>query len=161
MAITLTIDGIPITVASVKTAVALIQGLRRATASELPRVELRAERNGEVLPDMGQRTSDQGTVIRTAMKFLMAIRDAPDGAQTSVIMKALGVTDPRAIGSRTSTINKVLKSLGMTHSSVYYSNRLIDGRLWLPGDQLPSAIGNLRKLLADEENRTQKLRGAA
>ena len=146
MAITLTIDSISVTVPSVKTAAALIRELRRAGEPGLPKVELGSEHDKQSL-----RVSNELLSVGTALKFLRTINDAHEGASTDAIMKVLGVTDPKAVGSRTSALNKLLKSFAMAPSSVYYSSRVGERRIWKGGDQLAIAIGYLREALTKVE----------
>lgn len=86
----------------------------------------------------------------TALKFLKAIRAAGQsgGIQAKAMMEVLGVTAPKAIGSKSAAVNKTISRLGLKPKAVYLNPRTPDGRIWKPGRKMGEAIQLLEERLA-------------
>jgi hypothetical protein len=110
-----------------------------ATASKGPQYQ-------SVLP-----TEFPDWVAPAALKFLVAIREAPsEGADSATMMKALGLAldQPKALGGRSAMINRLIEDTGLSPSSVYDNKRTGKGRFWKPKRYLSEAIANVEKRLA-------------
>jgi len=82
------------------------------------------------------------------LEFLKAIRDGgATGVTAPVLMKVLGVTAPKAIGSKSATINKIIKQVGLADSRVYTNPKTANGRIWRPARRMNEAIQLIEKRL--------------
>lgn len=164
MSIKMVVDGIEITAESAADAVALLKELRPKTSAKqqdesvqeilLVHAPRKAKRpSGK--PKRNPRTPEPAPVTvpdwapPSTLKFLSAIRDGGSaGTESEAVMKALGVTKPKAIGSRSATINRVLEQLGFKPAQVYGNDRTANGRVWKPRRLMQDAIAALEKRLA-------------
>ena len=88
-------------------------------------------------------------VLPSALEFLTAIQGSPKpGATAEVMMRALGIDDPKAFGGRTASINKLIASAGFKVDLVYDATRTSAGRFWVPGWEIGRAIAHLKTLKA-------------
>jgi hypothetical protein len=157
---TINYDGIEITASSPADAAALVRELKSGKSSQ----------NGQLLPAEGK---SQGSSSRTqqvimigsdddldpispentrmALEFLKAIRDgaAIGGIQAAVLVKVLGVSAPKAIGSKSATINKLIKRIGLGVEKVYTNPKTASGRIWRPGRKMNYAIDLIEQRLAN------------
>lgn len=85
----------------------------------------------------------------SALKFLVAVRNAgPSGADSEAMMKALGVTKPKALGGRSAIINRLIEDTGFAQGQVYDNRRTSAGRFWKPRKHLPEAIAAIQNRLS-------------
>jgi hypothetical protein len=76
-----------------------------------------------------------------AHRFLRAIRDHREtGIQAEGLMPVFGVTKPKALGSRSGPVNKLIRDLGFSVGRVYKNPRTATGRLWKPGPKIKEVI---------------------
>lgn len=167
MSIKMVVDGIEITAESAADAVALLKELRPKTSAKqqdesvqeilLVHAPRKAKRtnSAKFKRNPSPRAPEPATVTvpdwapPSTLKFLTAIRDGGTaGTESEAIMKALGVSKPKAIGSRSATINRVLEQLGFKPAQVYGNDRTANGRVWKPRRLMQDAIAALEKRLA-------------
>jgi hypothetical protein len=86
--------------------------------------------------------------IHLTLRFLRVIRDQPDGVTVRGVMEALRVSNPKAIGGRSVSVNRTLGDIGLKPSDVYTNVDTQRGRIWKAGAQLPRALAELQRLLA-------------
>jgi hypothetical protein len=141
MSYTIKIDGYEVTAATPADAAALLRELRKPEGTVTPpksteKPILQAfHGNGlsAALAEFDPNAAD------TALKFLKAIRQSGE-LEAKGLMQVLGVTAPKAIGSKSATVNKTLTRLGLKPKAVYNNPRTPEGRVWKPGRKMGEAI---------------------
>jgi hypothetical protein len=155
---TIKVDGIEITAASAADAVALVRELKGGKSSQNGQAPPIAEKPPQENPrqqvllagsaDDLDPISPENT--RMSLEFLKAIRDGADsgGIMAPVLVKLLGVSAPKAIGSKSATVNKVIKRTGLSVTKVYVNPKTPSGRIWRPGRKMNEAIHLIEQRLA-------------
>jgi hypothetical protein len=88
-------------------------------------------------------------VPEAALKFLTVINNAgPEGADSATMMKALGISEPKAFGGRSAMINRLIEDTGYAQAQVYDNTRTSAGRIWKARKHLPDAIAAIQDGLA-------------
>lgn len=150
MSITVQIDAnIQVICSTPAEAVAVVRELRGNAVFAAPVVS-------QPLPLSEQRTNGSSQthefdsdVLNATHRFLKTIRENPGGVQKDAIMTVLGVSHPKAIGSKSVPINKLIGNLGFRQlSSVYKNPKTPTGRIWRPGKQLNAALQLVEQKLA-------------
>lgn len=154
MAYTVKVDGIEVTASTPAEAAALVAELRkvqiategRSKSSEKSLQDFQGFGNGlsMTLTELNPATAG------TALKFLKAIRAGSQsgGVQAEALMSVLAITAPKAIGSKSAAVNKVITNLGLKPKTVYINPRTAAGRIWKGGRNLDHAIQLLEQRLA-------------
>jgi len=156
MTIKINIDGYEVTVSDPAEAAALLHALKKQPEKPvIPAIhEQRVAIETPAVPmieDQPRGADFDSEAALTALRFLKTVRDgqANGGVQSNAIMSALGVTKPKAIGSKSASINKLIKSLGFSVSAVYVNPRSPDiGRIWKPRRNMAQAIAQIEQRLA-------------
>lgn len=149
MSYTIKIDGFEVTAATPADAAALLRELRK-TETQAPKAQekpsLQAFHGNGLSASLAEFDPNAAD---TALKFLKAIRTGQTvGIHARVLMDALGVTVPKAIGSKSAAVNKTITRLGLKPKTVYSNPRTADGRVWKPGRKMGEAIQMLEERLA-------------
>jgi hypothetical protein len=85
--------------------------------------------------------------VEAAISLLSAIRDAgKTGIGTEKVTDILGVSQPKAIASKSMGINRLLDDMEFTRRSIYSNDRTANGRVWKPGRNIQAALDELNKL---------------
>jgi len=149
--ITFKIDGIEISASSVADAAELIRELKKDRSADEAKPEPpKIERNGHRVLVVGNEEdfaaidADNG---KMALNFLSTIRDGGN-VPAATLMKVFGVTAPKALGSKSATVNKVIKAVGLKPGMVYKNPKTQEGRTWKPGRRMGDAIQLIEKRLA-------------
>jgi hypothetical protein len=152
MSIKFSVDGIEFTADTAAEAAAMLRELRmhRGVSSTLAgrRGRAGAAPRGDHAP--GELKAEfPAWAHGAALKFLTTIRDGGSkGIGSTLVMKALDTTKPKAIGGRSAIINRLLQELGFSPSQVYDNSRTPIGRVWAPKKQIGVAIDKLQQDLA-------------
>ncbi len=128
---------VPITVANRKEAAALIREI--AEGEEEPR-----RRNGK---DVATVSPSGFPVAKVTLAFLNTVHGGGDaGVGTPRVLKAIGISSPKAFGNRGQAINNLLKGLGFDPQEVYTNDRNEKGdREWKSGIKMADAIEAVKK----------------
>lgn len=150
MGIKLNFDGVEFEAATAAEAAELYRQLRTASAVPTP-AAARAAPHVAKPPraDDEPEGSFPDWAPGAAVAFLKAIRDAgPQGADSATMMKALGISLPKALGGRSAIINRLIVDCGLNPTQVYDNKRTGQGRFWKPKKHLPDAISAIEKRVA-------------
>jgi hypothetical protein len=146
MPATINYRGFQITVPTSELAEALRQ-LRLATAlqqAELPLQASSADAESDLsIPSVSR---EKRTDKELTLDFLKLIGEhrVSGGAPLASVMKALGVSHAKGVGSKAAVINRVLDAAGFATPDVYTNPRDAMGfRFWQPGPRLNDAIAVL------------------
>jgi hypothetical protein len=134
MTVKLNVGGIEVSVADLDEAAALLRKLQGGTQQKPAIVA-----NGHDAEDAGVPVDPESAQF--ALKLLRAIQNAPKGIKADGIMPLIGVSTPKAIGSKTAALNKIIKDLGFKKQMVYRNPRKPgEGRTWYPGRKIANVI---------------------
>lgn len=151
MSITLKIDGVEFVVASTDEAAELYKRLRSGEVRAKQQTPVKAAPNAK-RPARRKRGIGFLKVAPpdVALKFLKTIRDAgAAGAAAEDVRKALGVTHPKGVGSRSAAINRLLRETQLSPEAVYDNPKSRNGvRVWKAGRRMNHAISALEQRLA-------------
>jgi hypothetical protein len=141
MTVKLNVGGIEVSISDLDEAAALLRKLQ-GSAQVAPQVVANA--NGH---DPAAVTVD-AEMAQFSLKMLRAIQNAPKGIKADGIMPLIGVSSPKAIGSKTAGMNKILRDLGLKQHAVYKNPRKArEGRTWYPGRKIADAIAAIEAAL--------------
>lgn len=88
---------------------------------------------------------------KATLDFLRAIVAAPpDGADSEMMKRALGVTEPKALGGRSAVINRLIESTGFRLHQVYDNTRTAKGRFWKSRKAIDDVIAEIERRIAEE-----------
>jgi len=88
-------------------------------------------------------------VVPAAYKFLAAIMESPPGGATAeVMMRALGIDNPKAFGGQSAAINKLIQRCGFTLEHVYETTSTAGGRFWRARPKIAEALELVRRMRA-------------
>lgn len=146
MSITIKVGKFDVTVSNAAEAAALLRELEstenKATA-ENPKPSIHSQ---EAEDHKADATSFDPAIATMTLRFLKAIRDGgSSGVQSEAIMKALEVERPKAVGSRSAAVNRLLKGLQFSPGKVYDNPKTFNGRIWTPKKQMQAAITALEQ----------------
>lgn len=85
-------------------------------------------------------------MIKGALKFLAAMQNSETGRATAKdIMHALGISEPRAIGTWSGITNRCLQQAGVDRKSVYRVDNTGDVKVWVGQSKLEDALKKMNK----------------
>jgi hypothetical protein len=148
--ITFKFDGIEISASCAADAAELIRELNKGkTAIPAPVVSKAAANGHRVIAESNdaELAAIDADNAKMALDFLSTIRDGANVPATA-LMKLFGLTAPKGLGSKSASVNKVIKAAGLKPSMVYKNPKTHDGRFWRPGRRMGEAIQLLEKRLA-------------
>lgn len=147
--ITFKIDGIEISASTVADAVELIRELKKVKPADAE-APSKSGGNGHQVLLIGSEedfASIDADNAKMALDFLNTIRDG-GSVPAGTLMKMFGVTAPKGLGSKSATVNKVIKAVGLKPTTVYKNPKTSEGRTWKPARRMADAIQLLEKRLA-------------
>jgi hypothetical protein len=150
--ITFKIDGIEISASSVADALELIRELKKnpLAAEEKQAPPNKATHNGHGGVITGKDHVNFAAIdadnAKMALNFLSTIRDGGN-VEAGPLMKVLGVTAPKGLGSKSAAVNKVIKAVGLKPAAVYKNPKTHEGRIWRPARRMREAIQLLEQKL--------------
>ena len=104
-------------------------------------------------PDMFNGDVD-AEAIKLSYAFLKAIvkatQEGEEGASADDLMKALGITQPKALGGRTVKVRNFLAKIGFNPDEIYSNPRVVgEERVWIAGptNKILEAMEALQKRL--------------
>jgi len=95
----------------------------------------------------GGKAPRKNADVALTMLFLDAIlQGGEDGARSEDVMKVLGVTGARGIGSKLAAARKALKEVGIDHKTVFFKHRIAGrGRFWKQGKNFEAAYSAVKR----------------
>jgi hypothetical protein len=131
--------------------------LMRARNAAKPAVSAADAKSAKILPkpmmspELAQEIIGEFSdwVVPSAIKFLGTIQEAQStGASAQQIMQAIGISDPKAFGGRSATINKLITRTGFSVSQVYDASRNGQVRFWKGKAKLGEALNIIKTMAA-------------
>lgn len=140
MAYTLKINGFDVEASTAAEAAALLRELQHGPKPAPPSAPAIVEKTPQIPAGNGAMSDLDPASSESALKFLRTIRDSGTGIEADRLMSALGVTKPKGIGSKSASVNRVLKAVGLKPRFVYSNPRGPTGRIWKPAKRMGEAI---------------------
>jgi hypothetical protein len=127
------INGYEVTASSAAEIAALLRELANTDAPKLGRPKL----------NLPAKNGAEGA--GRALEFLGIVAAGDGGADSKMVMKALGTNEPKGVGGRLVNVNNLLLKLGFSPDDVYHKVRTPDGKRWRQAPKIAQAIAAIRQ----------------
>lgn len=132
--IKITVNGYEVTASTAAEIAALLRELANTDSAKLGR------------PKLNLSVKNGANGADAALNFLTAVTGAGiHGANSDLVMKALGTAEPKGVGGRLVRVNNLLVKLGFSPEDVYRKIRTPDGKRWRAANKLQLAITAIKQ----------------